>query len=74
MASKKRGTMRAAKALLAPSSEEEALRKLVAKNTECIIRIEETLGLLVRNLCRDAKMNMALAQLRNSSDAKGPSK
>lgn len=44
----KRVLTRAAKALLEPSPEEMACRKLLAKNTECIIRIEKTLAMLVK--------------------------
>jgi hypothetical protein len=47
----------------------EAMRKLLAKMTDQIIRLEETVGLLAGSQCRDAKINMALSQLRS-----GPTK
>lgn len=42
------------------------LQELLERQTRTIASIEETLGLLVRNLCRDAKINMAMAQLREA--------
>jgi len=60
MASKK-ATVRAAKALLAPSPEEKAALQLLAKNTECIIRIEKTLAMLVKAMCRESRMNYAFS-------------
>jgi hypothetical protein len=66
MASKK--AVRAAKALVAPSTEEAAFLKLLAKNTESIIRIEATLSMLVQAMCGESKRNYALSALTKSQE------
>ena len=41
-----------------------AMRKLIAKTTEQIIRLEETVRLLARAMCRESKMNVALEHVQ----------
>lgn len=57
MASKKSSpaATKAARAMLRPSPEEIALRKLLAKNTECIIRLEKTVDALVRAMRTESR-------------------
>lgn len=42
------------------------LQELLDKQSRAIAGIEETLRLLVRNVCRPMKMNMALDRMRAS--------
>lgn len=48
----------------------EAMRKLLAKTTEQIIRLEETVGILVKAMCRESRLNSALTRMQRMQEAK----
>lgn len=70
MASRKRpskAAKKAAEALVAPSPEELAVRKLVARMTESIIQLEKTTRMLVEVMCPVSKRKYALSLLTKSA-------
>lgn len=46
------------------------LQKLLDRHAKAIIKIEETLNLLVRSLCREGRMNSAMVRMKTTSKEK----